>query len=71
MDEKRGIFLITNALTSEECDRILSISEALGYTLDAPVSLGRDIRQNDSCTWIADEESLNQIIYERVKDFLP
>ena len=65
-----GAFVIRNALTPSECEQILAVSEAMGYSEDAPVSLGRDIRQNESCTWIADD-TLRDPIYARVRRLLP
>ena len=68
--EVPGAFVVVDALTPRECEQILAVSEAMGYTEDAPVSLGRDIRQNESCTWIADHTVLDPI-YERVRGLMP
>lgn len=65
-----GAFLLHNVLTDEECDQLIAASEAMGYTQDAPVSLGRHIRQNDNCVWIADGE-LNGALFERCRPHLP
>ena len=46
------------------------VSEAMGYSEDAPVSLARDVRQNENCVWIADE-ALNDAIFERARACLP
>jgi len=42
--------------SAEECRQIVAASEAMGYTEDAPVSLARNIRHNENCVWVADEE---------------
>ena len=42
----------------------------MGYSEDAPVSLARDVRQNENCVWIADE-ALNDAIFERARACLP
>lgn len=42
----------------------------MGYTEDAPVSLGRQIRRNENCVWVADPE-MNEIAFERCRFFLP
>jgi len=64
-------FLLSNVLTSKECDQIVQMAETMGFTSDAPVSLGRDIRRNNNCVWVADEPTLNRIIFDRAKKFLP
>merc|ERR1712125_278704 len=43
-----GAFLLHNVLTDDECDQIIAATEAMGYTEDAPVSLGRHIRKNEN-----------------------
>ncbi len=55
VDRVPGAFQILNVLSADECSRLVSMSEDLGYLGDAAVSLGRDIRHNDSFTWIADD----------------
>jgi len=42
-------------LSDGECDRFVEIADTLGFTDDAPVSLARDIRHNESLNWIVDE----------------
>eukprot|EP01047_Picozoa_sp_COSAG01_P000824 COSAG01_NODE_16_length_40091_cov_15.728646_37_plen_336_part_00 len=64
-----GAFLLHNALSPEECQQLIAISEAMGYTEDAPVSLGRHIRQNENVVWIADD-SLWRPLYNRVAPLL-
>ena len=41
----QGAFVLSNVLSVEECTQLLRLSEAMGYTEDAPVSLGRHIRR--------------------------
>ena len=53
-----GAFLLRNLLSPAECRAMISMSEAMGYTEDAPVSLGRNIRHNENCVWIADNTLL-------------
>ena len=50
-----GAFVLTDVLTPLECDQLRELSESMGYTPDAPVSLGRHIRRNENCVWIADD----------------
>ena len=40
----QGAFVLSNVLAVDECEQILRLSEAMGYTEDAPVSLGRNVR---------------------------
>ena len=41
----------------------------MGYSEDAPVSLGRNVRHNENCVWVADAP-LNDAIFERVRALL-
>ena len=68
---QHGIFVLHNVLSMEECQQIIDLSSAMGYTEDAPVSLARDIRHNSNNVWVADEASLNAPIFERAKALLP
>jgi len=65
-----GAFVLSNVLTPHECEQLLADSEAMGYCEDAPGSLGRDIRHNESCTWIANV-TITSPIYQRVARLLP
>merc|ERR1712113_177705 len=65
-----GGFVLRDVLTPQECDQFVKFSETCGYTEDAPVSLGRHIRQNENCVWIADNELCNTI-FERCKTCFP
>ena len=66
----RGAFVLSHVLTTEECDQILKLSQSMGYTEDAPVSLGRNIRRNENCVWLADD-SLWQPIWWRAAPHMP
>ncbi|CAD7930689.1 unnamed protein product [Amoebophrya sp. A25] len=66
-----GVFLLSDVLTDAECKQLIAVSEAMGYCPDAPVSLSRDVRQNDNCVWIADQNSLNKVVFHRCRDLLP
>lgn len=65
-----GAFVLSNVLTCAECDQLRNLSEAMGYTEDAPVSLGRRIRRNENCVWIADD-SLWRPVWSRVVSHMP
>ena len=56
-----GAFQLLDLLSADECRRLVELSEDCGYLADAAVSLGRDIRHNDSFTWIADDETCDLI----------
>ena len=60
-----GAFQLLNVLTKDECDKLISISEQLGFLPDAAVSLPRSVRHNDSLTWIVDEQT-DGIIWQRI-----
>ena len=65
-----GAFVLSNVLTDAECDAIGNLSEAMGYTEDAPVSLGRNVRRNENCVWLADD-SLWLPIWKRIAAYMP
>lgn len=52
-----GAFQLFNVLSKAECKALINISEELGFLPDAPVSLPRSVRHNDSVTWIVDEKT--------------
>lgn len=63
--EVPGAFQLFNVLSKTECDRLINISEKLGFLADAAVSLPRSVRHNDSLTWIVDEKT-DGIIWQRI-----
>lgn len=65
-----GAFTLSNVLDEAECDALAALSESMGYTEDAPVSLGRHIRKNQNCVIIADD-SLWRPVWERVREHMP
>jgi len=65
-----GAFVLSNVLSASECAHVAALSEAMGYTPDAPVSLGRNIRRNENCVIIADD-TLWRPIWERVRQHMP
>ena len=66
----QGAFVLSNVLAVDECEQILRLSEAMGYTEDAPVSLGRNVRRNENCVWLADD-SLWLPIWRRIAAHMP
>lgn len=65
-----GAFILQDVLSGNECDRLIKMVETMGFTEDAPVSLGRHIRKNENCVWLADD-TLNDGIFERCRAMLP
>lgn len=68
IDEVPGAFQLLNVLSVEECQRLIEITESLGYLKDAAVSLPRSVRHNDNVTWVVDEDT-DKIIWNRCKHF--
>lgn len=60
-----GAFQLLNVLSKEECQNLINASESLGFLPDAAVSLPRDVRHNDSLTWVVDEQT-DGLIWQRV-----
>jgi predicted 2-oxoglutarate/Fe(II)-dependent dioxygenase YbiX len=61
-----GAFQLLNVFSKDECDRLIALSESMGYLADAAVSLPRDVRHNDSLTWVVDQHT-DVIIWDRIK----
>ncbi len=61
VDGVPGAFQLLGVLGADECRSLVELGETCGYLGDAAVSLGRDIRHNDSFTWIADDETCARI----------
>jgi len=64
IDAVPGAFQLLGVLAPDECDRLVRMTESLGYLGDAAVTLPRSIRHNDNATWIADDAT-NRIIWQR------
>mmetsp|Transcript_2378 Transcript_2378/g.4003 ORF Transcript_2378/g.4003 Transcript_2378/m.4003 type:complete len:322 (-) Transcript_2378:82-1047(-) len=70
IDGVPGAFALSNVLTAGECAQIVALTEAMGYTIDAPSSMGKQIRSNGTCVWLA-EHSLCDAVYRRIAEHLP
>jgi predicted 2-oxoglutarate/Fe(II)-dependent dioxygenase YbiX len=64
-----GAFQLTGVLTAAECERLITVTESLGYVADAAVSLPRSVRHNDSLAWVVDDETSN-LIWGRCGTFI-
>ena len=53
--EVPGAWQLLDVLSVDECDRLVELSEALGYHDDAPVSLPRRILHTNNFNWVVDE----------------
>ncbi|MGB1255966.1 MAG: hypothetical protein ACPG51_08870 [Thiolinea sp.] len=60
-----GAFQLLNVLSAVECQRLIELSEALGYLPDAAVSLPREVRHNDNVVWVTDEAT-DAAIWQRI-----
>lgn len=56
-----GAFQLTGVLTVAECERLIILTESLGYVPDAAVSLPRSVRHNDSLAWVVNDETTDLI----------
>lgn len=59
-----GAFQLLNVLSASECQDIINLTERLGYTVDAPVSLPHHIRHNNNLNWAVDTATVD-IIWSR------
>ncbi|MGI9315993.1 MAG: prolyl hydroxylase family protein [bacterium] len=62
-------FQLLEVLASDECQRLIDLSESLGYLPDAAVSLPRSVRHNDNVVWVVDEDT-DDIIWKRIAHLL-
>lgn len=69
VNEVPGAFQLLNVLTKDECERLIAVSESMGYLADAAVSLPREVRHNDSLTWVVDQQT-DGIIWDRIKHLM-
>ncbi|MGB5709058.1 MAG: hypothetical protein WBM41_19790 [Arenicellales bacterium] len=69
LDQVPGTFQLLNVLSSEECQRLVGLSESLGYLPDASVSLPRSVRHNDNVVWVVDEKT-DGLIWKRIENQL-
>jgi len=65
-----GGFVLEHVLSRRECDQIIKLTETFGFTEDAPVSLGRHIRKNENCVWLADD-AICDALFERCRSLFP
>ncbi|UCX05716.1 prolyl hydroxylase family protein [Shewanella glacialimarina] len=67
--EVPGAFQLLNVLSADECQRLIAVSESMGFLPDAAVSLPRDVRHNDSLTWVVDNAT-EQVIWNRINHLM-
>jgi hypothetical protein len=63
-----GAFQILNVLSEEECLVFIHAAETMGYTEDAAVSLGRNVRHNMNLNWIVDSYT-EKVLWSRIANF--
>jgi hypothetical protein len=64
-----GAFQLLNVLSIEECQGLINATESMGYTEDAAVSLGRNIRHNMNISCIVDTTT-ERLIWSRIAAFI-
>jgi hypothetical protein len=64
-----GAFVLDGVLTSQECDQLRAVATHLGFRPDHPVDMDHPTGI-DSCEWLVDC-GIQNVIYERVQNFLP
>lgn len=64
-----GVFQLLNVLSPEECRCFIEATDTMGYTEDAAVSLGRNIRHNMNLNWIVDDTT-ERLIWSRISPTL-
>lgn len=64
--EVPGAFQLLNVLSKKETEKIIAITETLGYHEDSPVSLPHDVRHNKNLNWVV-SEMIDHTIWNRTK----
>jgi hypothetical protein len=59
-----GVFQLLNLLSPDECRASIDAIETMGFTEDAAVSLGRNIRHNMNLNWVVDSVT-ERLIWSR------
>lgn len=70
LPEVPGGFQLFNVLTDAETQKLIEISELLGYSEDSPVSLPHEIRHNENFNWVV-SEGIDATIWERAQHLIP
>lgn len=69
--EGKLAFVIHNVLTAKECQKLIRITEAMGYKPEAPgIQTPPGMRMNQSLHWLCEAPILNSI-FERISKYLP
>jgi len=64
-------FVIKNVVTEKEADRLVSVTEGLGYSPAAPaISTPPGMRMNQALHWV-DDDTLIGAIWDRIRPLLP
>jgi predicted 2-oxoglutarate/Fe(II)-dependent dioxygenase YbiX len=69
IDQVPGAFHLLGILTLAECQRMIDLTESLGYLQDAAVSLPRSVRHNHNATWVVDALT-GDIIWQRCQPLM-
>ena len=69
ISEVPGAFQLLGVLSTNECEQFITVSESLGYHVDAPVSLPHSVRHNHNVNWVVDE-SIDGPIWARCAPFV-
>jgi len=64
-----GAFQLLHLIGADECRRFIEVTEELGYSEDASVSLPRSVRHNENLVWVADEMT-HDIIWQRCRELM-
>ena len=64
ISEVPGAFQLLNVLSETEAQRLIEISELLGYDEDSPVSLPHEVRHNENFNWVV-SKAIDQTIWQR------
>lgn len=64
-----GAFSLSNVFSAAECEQLRSLTEAIGYRPDVPVSSPIDERAQNVVLYASDEQS--EALFSRVRDLLP
>merc|ERR1712187_209770 len=67
----QSAMLLSNVLSTEECDQIVAVADSMGFKGDATVVLNRKVRQNLMLPWIMPDSLVNEAIFKRIESLVP
>ena len=69
IEQNKDAFTLSHVFSKNDCNKLIHLSECHGYSMLVGASRGKKYRTNTRM--ITDDESLCDLLFERIKQFLP